>query len=126
MSLKERLDALSDEELRLRVRTLIEQCEKEEHEWPAVKAMRAGLEDDCGFPALAYLAVIEIYSLLGIGPGPNYAALEAAIKADECDRCPHGMHVHDEEGCTVTIPQTEDPDFGPTQICPCCRKGRLR
>jgi hypothetical protein len=66
MNPKEKIDALSDEELRLRVRTLIEQCQKEEHEWPAVKAMREGL-DECGFPSLPYLACIEIYSLLGLG-----------------------------------------------------------
>lgn len=43
--------------------------------------------------------------------------------ADLCDRCTHRKALHDTEGCTVTIPQTEDPDFGPTQTCPCCEKG---
>lgn len=40
-----------------------------------------------------------------------------------CRNCPHPLPLHDTEGCTVTIPQTEDPDFGPTQTCPCCVKG---
>lgn len=40
-----------------------------------------------------------------------------------CPGCTHPSRLHDEEGCTVTIPQTEDPDFGPTQTCPCCAKG---
>lgn len=39
-----------------------------------------------------------------------------------CRNCPHPMESHDEEGCTITIPQTEDPDFGPTQTCPCCER----
>lgn len=43
--------------------------------------------------------------------------------ADLCQRCFHRKALHDSEGCTVTIPQTEDPDFGPTQTCPCCEKG---
>lgn len=40
-----------------------------------------------------------------------------------CRNCPHPVNLHDREGCTVTIPQTEDPDFGPTQTCPCCVRG---
>lgn len=40
----------------------------------------------------------------------------------QCRNCPHPVPLHDEEGCTVTIPQTEDPDFGPTQTCPCCER----
>ena len=39
-----------------------------------------------------------------------------------CPRCPHLASQHDREGCTVTIPQTEDPDFGPVQTCPCCER----
>lgn len=39
-----------------------------------------------------------------------------------CHRCPHAVNLHDREGCTVTISQTDDPDFGPTQTCPCCEK----
>lgn len=46
--------------------------------------------------------------------------------ADLCQRCFHRKALHDSEGCTVTIPQTEDPEFGPTQTCPCCEKGPLR
>lgn len=42
-----------------------------------------------------------------------------------CTHCPHPLSEHDREGCTVTIAQTEDPDFGPTQTCPCCEK-RIR
>lgn len=39
-----------------------------------------------------------------------------------CRNCPHLVRLHDSEGCTVTIPQNEDPDFGPTQTCPCCER----
>lgn len=46
--------------------------------------------------------------------------------ADLCPRCTHRKALHDAEGCTAVIPQTEDPDFGPTQTCPCCEKGILR
>jgi hypothetical protein len=121
---KERLDTLSDEELRLRVRVLLEQCAKEEQGWPAIQAMRKGIEDDCGFPSLAYLAVIEIYTLLfGTGPGHDQRMQEFEER-NRCRNCPHPMYQHDEEGCTVTIPYTEDPDFGDTQTCPCCQKGR--
>lgn len=76
-----------------------------------------------------------IYEEIG-GSGPNpkmkkeidfrrvYGRLfDDGDNSDACSNCPHRMSVHDREGCTVTIPQTEDPDFGPTQTCPCCRKG---
>lgn len=51
---------------------------------------------------------------------------DVTLGAVPCRRCPHPMHLHDIEGCTVTIPQTEDPDFGPTQTCPCCERGERR
>lgn len=39
-----------------------------------------------------------------------------------CRNCPHPIALHDREGCTLTIP-CDDPDFGPTQTCPCCERG---
>lgn len=50
------------------------------------------------------------------------AAEEQAATGTLCPRCLHLVREHDGEGCTVTIPQTEDPDFGPTQTCPCCER----
>lgn len=54
--------------------------------------------------------------------GDTDAAEEQAAAGALCPRCLHLVREHDREGCTVTIPQTEDPDFGPTQTCPCCER----
>jgi hypothetical protein len=42
-----------------------------------------------------------------------------------CPRCSHDLKLHDTEGCTVSIP-CDDPDFGPTETCPCCERGERR
>lgn len=57
-----------------------------------------------------------------VAVGDPDAAEEITEAGPVCRRCPHLVSQHDREGCTVTIPQTEDPDFGPTQTCPCCEK----
>lgn len=57
---------------------------------------------------------------LRVAAGDRDAAEEPGVTP--CRNCPHPLPLHDEEGCTVTIPQTEDPDFGPTQTCPCCER----
>jgi hypothetical protein len=53
----------------------------------------------------------------------NWLGWKAPAAGPLCPRCLHPLLLHDREGCTITIPQTEDPDFGPTQTCPCCERG---
>lgn len=76
--LQKRIDAMTDEELRRRVKILVEQTEREEIGWLEMPA-------DARQPGMTggYLYAIEIYRLLGIGAGgSDYGALERAIERD--------------------------------------------
>lgn len=60
---------------------------------------------------------------LRVAAGDQVAAEDpAATRCPNPRLCGHLLALHDAEGCTVTIPQTEDSDFGPTQTCPCCER----
>jgi len=116
--IQNRLDAMPEAEIRLRLGVLIEQCEKEDASWLAFDKLR-GTATEPGRPSSAYLATREIYHLLG---------LDGAVKpgvVELCSRCKHPVILHDSEGCTITIP-CSDPDFGDTETCPCCQKGPRR
>lgn len=75
-----------------------------------------------------------VYDEIG-GSGPNpkmkkeidfrrvYGRLMQTPEVVLCPNCDHDTELHDKEGCTVTVP-CEDPDFGDTQTCPCCTRGK--
>lgn len=74
--LQKRIDAMSDEELRRRIKILVEQTEREEVGWTEMspEARQPGMIG-------GYLYAIEIYRLLGIGVrGSQYDALEREIE----------------------------------------------
>lgn len=56
---------------------------------------------------------------LRVAAGDPDAAEDPAATPCPSGRCPHPAGLHEGEGCTVTIPSS-DPDFGPTETCPCC------